>query len=96
LSLKSNQQMYRPAKRFKTRGSANAYFYTFLDESNFQTPAIAKEEKLDDEFFDEKYFEIIKNQSDCVSFYYLLGEEYMRRITYIKRENKVVEFWSCC
>lgn len=71
-------------------------FYTFLDESNFQTPAIAKEEKLDDEFFDEKYFEIIKNQSDCVSFYYLLGEEYMRRITYIKSENKVVEFWSCC
>lgn len=71
-------------------------FYTFLDESNIQSPAIEKDEELDDEFYDVEYFEIIKNQPDCASFYYLLGEEYMRRITYIKSENKVVEFWSCC
>lgn len=71
-------------------------FYTFLDESNIQKPAIAKDEELDDEYYDEEYFEVIKNQSDCVSFYYLLGEEYMRQITYVKNENKVIEFWSCC
>lgn len=71
-------------------------FYTFLDESNIQSPAIAKNEELDNDYYDEKYFEIIKNQSYCVSFYYLLGEEYMRQITYLKSENKVIEFWSCC
>jgi hypothetical protein len=71
-------------------------FYSFLDKSNIQSPAISRDEELDDDYYDEEYFEIIKTNSDCVSFYYLLGEEYMRRITYIKSENKVIEFWSCC
>ena len=71
-------------------------FYDFFDDSNFASPAISRYKKLDDEFFDAKYFEEIKKQTDSVSFYYLLGEEYMRRIVYLRDEKEVVEFWSCC
>jgi len=71
-------------------------FYNFLDESNFMSPAIASDEVLDTEYFDIEYFEEIKNQPESISFYYLLGEEYMRRITFLRKIGKVVEFWSCC
>jgi hypothetical protein len=71
-------------------------FYNFLDTKNFSSPAISKEEELDDDYYDAKYFEVIKKQTDSVSFYYLLGEEYMRRIVYLRDQKKVVEFWSCC
>jgi len=71
-------------------------FYNFLDESNFKSPAIEKNTIFDNEFYNENYFDEIKNQDYSVSFYYLLGEEYMRKITYNKTRNKVVEFWSCC
>ncbi len=71
-------------------------FYNFLDESNFLSPAIASDEELDDDYFKAEYFEEIKEQTESVSFYYLLGEEYMRRITFLRKEKKVVEYWSCC
>lgn len=71
-------------------------FYNFLDVSNFTSPAISKDIELDVEFYDPKYFEDIKKQTDSVSFYYLLGEEYMRRIVYLRDQKKVVEFWACC
>lgn len=71
-------------------------FYSFLDESNFESPAIEMNEKLDSDYYNADYFNIIKNQTNCVSFYYLLGEEYMRRIVYLKKEKKTVEFWMCC
>lgn len=38
----------------------------------------------------------MQNQINCVSFYYLLGEEYMRRIVFLREQKKIVEFWSCC
>jgi hypothetical protein len=71
-------------------------FYNFFNDSNFISPAISPDEELDDEFYDAQYFENIKKQKDCVSFYYLLGEEYMRRIVYLRDQKKVVEFWACC
>jgi hypothetical protein len=71
-------------------------FYTFFDASNFASPAIPKDKRLDDEFYNAKYFEEIQKQTGSVSFYYLLGEEYMRRIVYLRVQKKVVEFWTCC
>lgn len=71
-------------------------FYNFFNESNFISPAISKDEELDEEYFDVEYFNEIQNQTDCVSFYYLLGEEYMRRIVYLRKKKIVIEFWACC
>jgi hypothetical protein len=71
-------------------------FSAFFDQSNFHNPAISKDVIFDADYYNPQYFDIIKNQDNCISFIYLLGEEDTSAIAYLRHAKKVVKFWGCC
>lgn len=68
----------------------------FFDEENFYSPAVGKDEKLDEDYSQKSIWEDIQSDETAIGFHYLIGEEDARNIAYSKSSKKVVSFFSCC
>lgn len=69
----------------------------FFDEKKFINPAIDSKD-YDPEDFDliniSVWTEIKKGRS--IGFYYVIGEENMTWIVFLRKENKVIKYKTCC
>jgi hypothetical protein len=68
----------------------------FFNEENFDTPAINKGDEFNENFSDLEIWNDIKNDSTSVGYYYLIGEEDGRKISFSKKNKKVVMYFNCC
>lgn len=72
---------------------------SFFDPSNFNSPAIGKDESIDDvdeDYSDLDIWKVIQSDQTAVSFRYSLYGEWTNRIAYSKSRGKIVSIWSCC
>lgn len=68
----------------------------FFDESNFINPAISRQDSFDADYSEKQIWEEVLADTTSVGFYYLVGEEDGRHITYSKRLRKAVVYFNCC
>lgn len=69
---------------------------TFFDSKNFMSPALNTNSKFDSDEADSLSWFSVKEDTESVSFYFLIGEENMRAIAFSKKLGKVVVIHSCC
>ncbi|MEI6265575.1 MAG: hypothetical protein WCP74_10745 [Sphingobacteriia bacterium] len=70
----------------------------FFSKENFQQPAIGKKDPFDDEYTGilRSTWDEIQADPKRVGFYYLVGEENGKHITFSKKLKKVVIYRACC
>lgn len=70
----------------------------FFSKEKFSVPAIEEEVVFEDQsyYIDKETWEEIKTNKNAIGFYYLLGKEDGRHITFSKKKGKVVMFYNCC
>ncbi|QCR22704.1 hypothetical protein [Pontibacter sp. SGAir0037] len=68
----------------------------FFIEDNFSSPAIATDEKYEEDYAEKSIWKDIKADRTAVGFFYKIGEEDMRWIAYSKKAKKVVMYHNCC
>ncbi|MEQ9091198.1 MAG: hypothetical protein RIE52_08910 [Balneola sp.] len=72
---------------------------SFFAPSNFQSPAIGKdeiEEHVDEDYTNLDIWKDIKSDKTAISFTYSLYGEYTNSIAYSKSRGEIVSIWSCC
>lgn len=68
----------------------------FFNDNNFFEPAISADEEYDKDYSNKKIWHDIKSDSTSVGFYYLVGIENGCRISFSKKEKKVMTYFCCC
>jgi hypothetical protein len=68
----------------------------FFKEDNFSIPALSVDSEFDSDYSDKKNWNDIKSDSSAVGFYYLIGLENGCRISYSKKQKKVLKYFCCC
>lgn len=69
---------------------------TFFIEENFSNPAIDADEPFSHEYANREDWLAVKEDRDAIGFFYVLGPEDGRRIAYVSKWNKVVQYHNCC
>lgn len=68
----------------------------FFNEKNFSKPAIKSNELVDTGIISKQIWNEIKANKNSIGFYYLLGKEDGRYITFYKKTGKVLLYRNCC
>lgn len=84
----------------KTDAEKKAYLLNridhFFDEDKFKQPAIAPDATFDQDVSLQANWQFVKKQPNAIGFFYTLGKEDTRGISYLKSTRKVVRFYNCC
>jgi len=70
--------------------------FNFFNDENFYFPAIKEGEEIMEDYVDKNIWEDVKSDTNAIGFYYLIGEEDGRKITYSKKNKKIVMYYNCC
>lgn len=68
----------------------------FFNEDNFHQPAIAVDDKFDEDYTKREVWDDIIADQTSIGFYYLIGEEDGRQIAFSKKLGEVVLYYNCC
>jgi len=68
----------------------------FFKEGNFSIPALSIDSDFDSDYSDKKIWDDIKSDSTSIGFYYLIGLENGCKISYSKKQRKVLNYFCCC
>jgi hypothetical protein len=68
----------------------------FFNEDNFNQPAISRDATFDEDYSEREIWDDLVADQTAVGFYYLIGEEDIRRIAFSKKLGKVVMYYNCC
>lgn len=68
----------------------------FFNGDNFHQPAIAPNDKFDEDYTKREIWDDIISDQTSMGFYYLIGEEDGRHIAFSKKLGKVVLYYNCC
>jgi hypothetical protein len=68
----------------------------FFNEDNFNQPAISRDATFDEDYSEREIWDDLVADQTAVGYYYLIGEEDIRRIAFSKKLGKVVMYYNCC
>ena len=68
----------------------------FFKKDNFSIPALSNDSEFDSDYSNKKNWTDIKSDSTAIGFYYLIGLENGCKISYSKKQKKILKYFCCC